>query len=151
MRAPCAYVPSAASCATAEGGCHWALVEGVAFARYTRIQQHQNAAFWRIWQARHRVYRLDEDRKGFQKAKDWMKENWPAIAQMKELVKPLVWIVADSRENKISRSYVNYKFWVTTFSTQFWNRVNCPRLSSQSSSRALSDAPKGAASALANR
>lgn len=94
------------------------------------------------WMLRRR-YRLDEDRKGFQKAKDWINESWPTIAHMKELVKPVIWMVVDIRENKIRRSYVNSKFWVTTFSTQFWTRANCPRPSSQSSSRALSDAPNG--------
>ena len=54
---------------------------------------------------------------------------------MKELVKPVVWMVVGSRENKTRRSYVNFKFWVTGFSTQFWTRANCPRPSSQSSSR----------------
>ena len=52
---------------------------------------------------------------------------------MKELVKPVVWIVAD-------RSYVNFKFWVTTFRPSFglaWITNDNPA----NRRRELSDAP----------
>ena len=64
-------------------------------------------------------YRLDGGRTGFLFAKDWTNESWPTIAHVKELVKPVVWIVVGHRESKIRRSYVNFKFWVTAFSIQF--------------------------------